>query len=81
MSYTLLLGEFVIRYPDLPRSRLTVWPEDFIIAPDPAPAPGGGSRPLAAGDLALVDSEGRVIDQVAYQANQVRPGRTICFGR
>lgn len=24
---------------------------------------------------------GRVVDQLAYQANQVRPGRTICFGR
>lgn len=29
----------------------------------------------------LFDPQSTVIDQVAYQANQVRPGRTICFGR
>jgi Lamin Tail Domain len=31
--------------------------------------------------LVLVDPGGQVIDQVAYQPNQVRPGRTIAFGR
>lgn len=31
--------------------------------------------------LTLLDTQGRIIDQVAYNANQVRPGRTICFGR
>jgi hypothetical protein len=134
---------------------LTVWPEDFIISPDPslgAPVappnpivvaadilivaalpdptgadPGhetvtllnaspasvdltgwaiadaaGGRHALAgtlnAGDtqrvqlsaavqlantgdtIAVADAAGRIIDQVAYQPNQVRPGRTISFG-
>jgi hypothetical protein len=31
--------------------------------------------------LVLVNPQGQVIDQVAYQPNQVRPGRTIAFGR
>jgi Lamin Tail Domain len=136
--------------------QLTVWPEDFIISPDPAPGGpgGGGAPPTAVGDVLIVaalpdavgsdagaefvtllnvspgvvdltgwtlsdgagarqtlsgrlegggtrrvqvgagvalsnqgdtirisDSQGRVIDQVAYQRNQVRPGRTIVFGR
>jgi endonuclease YncB( thermonuclease family) len=134
--------------------RLTVWPEDFIISPDP-PAGGGGTGPgrvagevlivaalpdpvgvdrghevvtllnttassidlsgwglvdaaggrhnlsgtiagggvvqvTAAGalqlgnqgdTLVLVDGGGGSIDQVTYKANQVRSGRTICFGR
>jgi endonuclease YncB( thermonuclease family) len=134
--------------------RLTVWPEDFIISPDP-PAGGGGTGPgrvagevlivaalpdpvgvdrghevvtllnttassidlggwglvdaaggrqnlsgtvagggvvqvTAAGalqlgnqgdTLVLVDGSGGSIDQVTYKANQVRSGRTICFGR
>lgn len=137
--------------------QLTVWPEDFIIGPDPPP-PGagagrarqpvkvadvliiaavpdpvgadagaesvtllnaspatvplagwtlssaaGGGQPLlgelqagatlqvaltdgvrlgnAGGTLRLADGHGLVIDQVAYQANQVRAGRTIAFGR
>jgi endonuclease YncB( thermonuclease family) len=134
--------------------RLTVWPEDFIISPDP-PAGGGGtgpgriagevlivaalpdpagvdrghelvtllnttptsidlggwglvdaaggrqnlSGPIAGGGvvqvttagalqlgnqgdtLVLVDGSGGSIDQVTYKANQVRSGRTICFGR
>jgi hypothetical protein len=135
--------------------QLTVWPEDFIISPDPAPA--GTStrpRPLAPGDLLivaalpdpvgpdqgresitmlnttpapidlagwelldaagnrhiltgvlaggavlqmqlddglqltnkgdallLVDNDGATIDHVTYEKRQVRPGRTICFGR
>ena len=35
--------------------QLTVWPEDFIISPDPAP-PGvpTGRRPVAAGDVLIV---------------------------
>jgi endonuclease YncB( thermonuclease family) len=143
--------------------QLTVWPEDFVISPDPAPAGGavGGRRrtapaaqPLAVGDvlvvaalpdpqgtdvghetvtlvnttaaavdlagwaladaaggrqalsgvlaaggalqlqlggavqlgnrgdtIELIDPQGQLIDQVAYQSNQVRAGRTICFGR
>ena len=134
--------------------RLTVWPEDFIISPDP-PAGGGGTGPgrvagevlvvavlpdpvgadrghevvtlvnttaasidpggwglvdaaggrqnlsgaIAGGGVVqvtasgalqlgnqgdtvvLVDGSGGSIDQVTYKANQVRPGRTICFGR
>jgi hypothetical protein len=31
--------------------------------------------------LVLVDHTGTSIDQVAYKADKVRPGRTICFGR
>jgi hypothetical protein len=137
------------------RIQLTVWPEDFIISPDPLP-PGGGTGPrlVATGDvfivaalpdpvgvdrghesvtllnttaspidltgwglvdaaggrqnltgtitggavlqvavdgaiqlgnrgdaIVLLDSTGTTIDQVAYQADRVRPGRTICFGR
>ncbi len=135
--------------------RLTVWPEEFVIVPDPPPpgAPTGGTPvgagavlivaalpdpagedrghetvtllnttaapvdlagwalvdqangrspldgALAAGavdqvtlapalqlgnqgdSLVLVDAEGATIDQVAYTAEEVRPGRTICFGR
>jgi endonuclease YncB( thermonuclease family) len=135
--------------------RLTVWPEEFVIVPDPPPpgAPTGGTPvgagavlivaalpdpagedrghetvtllnttaapvdlagwmlvdqangrspldgALAAGavdqvtlapalhlgnqgdSLVLVDAEGATIDQVAYTADEVRPGRTICFGR
>jgi endonuclease YncB( thermonuclease family) len=135
--------------------RLTEWPEDFIISPDPAtpgtpttPSPvaagdvlilavlpdpvgadrghelitllnttssaidlagwtvvdgGGGRMPLegrlagagvtqipAAGaiplgnrgdTLLLVNPAGATIDQVAYKAEEVRTGRTICFGR
>jgi endonuclease YncB( thermonuclease family) len=136
--------------------RLTLFPEDFIIEPDPAPTGanvGGVARPSAVGEvlivaalvdptgtdagqesvtvlnttavpvdltewviadasgsqdvlsgsvaagatlrvslssvqlgnrgdtLVLMDGQGQVIDQVAYQANQVRPGRTISFGR
>ncbi|MCA1702363.1 MAG: lamin tail domain-containing protein [Actinobacteria bacterium] len=135
--------------------QLTVWPEDFIISPDPAPVgSGGGPRPTARGHvlivaalpdpagtdrgresvtllnttassvnldswsladaaggrqalggsvaggaalqvplrdtiqlgnrgdtIKLVDPQGQVLDQVAYQPNQVHPGRTICFGR
>jgi endonuclease YncB( thermonuclease family) len=135
--------------------RLTVWPEEFVIVPDPPPpgAPTGGTPAgagavlvvaalpdpagedrghetvtllnttaapvdlagwalvdqasgrrrldgaLAAGavaqvtvapalqlgnqgdSLVLVDAEGTTIDQVAYTAEEVRPGRTICFGR
>lgn len=136
--------------------RLTVWPEDFIISPDPAspsvvgnaprarsiadvvlvaalPDPAGadggresvtllnttadaidlggweltdtaGTRQPLDGELAagatlrvvltaglalansgdtirLADDRGTVIDRVAYQANQVRAGRTIAFGR
>jgi hypothetical protein len=135
--------------------QLTVWPEQFIISPDPAPpGPGPGPHPAATGDvlilaalpdpvgtdrghesitllnttasavdlagwtladaaggrqqltgtiaagavlqitaapavqlgnqgdsLALIDASGATIDHVTYTANQVRPGRTICFGR
>jgi Lamin Tail Domain len=137
--------------------QLTVWPEDFIIDPDPAPPgagpppqppavavadvliiaalpdpagvdPGsesvtllnttaaavdltgwaitdtaGGRQPLTGtlqagatqriqltpavqlsnqGDsIRITDPQGRAIDQVAYQPNQVRPGRTIAFNR
>jgi hypothetical protein len=135
--------------------QLTVWPEDFIISPDPAP-PGAptGPRLVAAGDvlivaalpdpagvdrgnelvtllnttaaaidltgwgladaaggrqdltstiaggavaqvavdgtiqlgnrgdaIILVDANGRSIDQVAYKADILRAGHTICFGR
>jgi endonuclease YncB( thermonuclease family) len=137
------------------RVQLTVWPEDFIIAPDPAipgtpttPPPsasgdvlilaalpdpagtdrgnelitlvnttagpvdltgwtvadaGGGRMPLdgvltsgavrqvSAGSaiplgnrgdtLVLIDPAGATIDRVAYQAADVRTGRTVCFGR
>lgn len=31
--------------------------------------------------VVLVDGGGGSIDQVTYKANQVRSGRTICFGR
>jgi endonuclease YncB( thermonuclease family) len=137
------------------RIQLTIWPEDFIISPDPAP-PGTSAGPqlVAAGDvlilaalpdpvgvdrgheqvtllnttssaidltgwglvdaaggrqnldgtiaggavaqvatrgavqlanrgdaIVLVDHAGASIDQVAYKADKVRPGRTICFGR
>jgi hypothetical protein len=35
-----------------------------------------------AGDTIRVqDASGHVVDQVAYTGNDVRPGRTICFGR
>jgi lamin tail-like protein len=137
--------------------QLTVWPEDFIISPDPPAGGGGGgtgpgkvaagevlivaalldpvgtdrghelvtlvnttaaeidlagweladaaggrqqlSGPLAAGGvvqvtaegglqlgnqgdtIVLVDPGGGSIDQVAYKADRVRSGRTICFGR
>jgi hypothetical protein len=135
--------------------RLTEWPEDFIISPDPAtPGTPTGPSPVAAGDvlilaalpdpvgvdrghelitllnttssaidlagwtvadggggrmplqgmlaaagvtqipaagaiplgnqgdtLLLVNPAGATIDQVAYKADQVRTGRTICFGR
>jgi hypothetical protein len=135
--------------------QLTVWPEDFIISPDPAPAgPAPGPRLVTVGDvlivaalpdpvgadrgnelvtllnttpspidltgwglvdaaggrnhlggtiaggavlqvpvdqavqlgnqgdaIVLVDQAGASIDQVAYKADRVRPGRTICFGR
>ncbi|TYB66199.1 hypothetical protein FXF51_17765 [Nonomuraea sp. PA05] len=135
--------------------QLTMWPEDFIISPDPAP-PGtpvkpplvaagdviivaalpdpvgadrgnetvtllnrtsgtldlggwaltdaaGGRKPLTGGidggaalrvtldsavqlgnqgdTIILVDDEGATIDQVTYKAEQVKAGRTICFGR
>jgi hypothetical protein len=134
--------------------QLTLWPEDFVITPDPAaPGAGTGRRGFRAGDvvivaalpdpvgvdpghetltlvnttatgidltgwaltddaggrhqltgtlpggavrqirpdgialgnrgdaLVLADTTGTVIDQVAYTQRQVRPGRTICFGR
>lgn len=136
--------------------QLTVWPEDFIIGPDPAPGGGGGGGgttvtagdvlivaaladpagadaghetvtllnvsgspvtlnqwsiadaaggsealdgQLAAGEavrvkltngvqlgnqgdtLRLLDGDGAVIDQVAYQRNQVKTGRTLLFTR
>jgi len=35
------------------RIQLTVWPEQFIISPDPAP-PGPSPRPVAAGDVLIV---------------------------
>ncbi|MGW3344493.1 lamin tail domain-containing protein [Nonomuraea rubra] len=135
--------------------QLTMWPEDFIISPDPAP-PGAPVTPplVAAGDVVivaalpdpagadrgnetvtllnltsgtcdlsgwaltdagggrktltgtieggtalrvtldsavqlgnrgdtiiLVDGEGATIDQVTYKVDQVKAGRTICFGR
>ncbi len=135
--------------------QLTLWPEDFIISPDPAP-PGTPirPRPFAPGDLLivaalpdpigtdqgresitilnatsapidlsgsqlidaaqnrhslagtlaggavlqvqldnrlqlgnrgdallLVDSNGVTVDHVTYEEREVRPGRTICFGR
>ena len=53
-------------------------------------APGGVVQVTAEGTLelgnegdsiALVDPDGRSIDQVTYTADRVRPGRTICFGR
>lgn len=31
--------------------------------------------------IMLLDPQGRTIDQVTYKQNQVRAGRTICFGR
>jgi hypothetical protein len=31
--------------------------------------------------IALADAAGRIVGQVAYQADHVRPGRTIGFGR
>ena len=31
--------------------------------------------------IILLDSNGNTVDQVTYQADQVRTGRTICFGR
>jgi hypothetical protein len=31
--------------------------------------------------VVLVDHGGGTIDEVAYTPDQVRPGRTICFGR
>ena len=31
--------------------------------------------------IILVDPDGNSVDQVSYKANQVRSGRTICFGR
>ncbi|SEF77060.1 Lamin Tail Domain [Nonomuraea solani] len=34
--------------------QLTMWPEDFIISPDPVPGGGGGKPPVAAGDLLIV---------------------------
>jgi hypothetical protein len=132
-----------------------VWPEDFVISPDPAlPGTPTGGTPIGAGDvlivaaladpagsdrdnervtllnttaaaielagwrlvdgsggrmaltgtigagatlrvtasravplgnqgdsLLLLDEAGATIDQVAYSADQVRPGRTIAFGR
>ncbi|MDQ4144909.1 MAG: lamin tail domain-containing protein [Actinomycetota bacterium] len=136
--------------------QLSLFPEDFIIEPDPAPLGGtvsGGARPSAEGDvliiaalpdprgadarresvtllnntaatldltgwaitdssaqrqdvsgtlraeetlvvrlhavqldnrgdtLILINREGHVVDQVAYQRNQVRPGRQISFRR
>lgn len=135
--------------------QLTVWPEDFIISPDPSPAGAPlGPRLVTVGDvlivaalpdpvgadrgnesvtllnitpspidltgwglvdaaggrknlngtiaggavlqvavdqavqlgnqgdaIVLVDPSGASIDQVAYKADRVRPGRTICFGR
>ena len=134
--------------------QLTVWPDEFIISPDPPP-PGGTTTPAAiAGDVVivaalpnpegsdqghetitvinttgitvnlagwsihdaaggtleltgtlnagavtqvkasnqlalgnngdtiiLVDATGATIDQIAYKKNQVKSGRTICFGR
>ncbi|MEW9548169.1 lamin tail domain-containing protein [Nonomuraea sp. NPDC050783] len=33
------------------------------------------------GAVVLVDAAGGTIDQVTYKAGQIRPGRTICFGR
>lgn len=138
-----------------PHIQLTVWPEDFVISPDPAlPGTPTGGTPVGVGDvlilaaladpvgtdrdhelvtllnttaapvdlagwrlvdqsggrmaltgevaagatlqvtagrsvplgnrgdsLLLVDAAGATIDQVAYTADQVRPGRTIAFGR
>jgi len=138
-----------------PYIQLTVWPEDFVISPDPAlPGTPTGGTPVGVGDvlimailadpagtvrdnelvtllnttatsidlagwrlvdqsggrmaltgavaggatlqvtagrsiplgnrgdsLLLVDTAGATIDQVAYTADQVRPGRTIAFGR
>jgi hypothetical protein len=143
--------------------QLTVWPEDFIISPDPAPigapaprppTPVGTGKAAAVGDVLIVaalpnpvgtdvshesvtlvnttpgpvdlagwaladaagarqvlsgvlagggdvrvglgsavrlgnrgdtitlsDAGGQVIDQVAYKENEVKAGRTICFGR
>ncbi len=31
--------------------------------------------------LVLIDATGGTIDQVTYEEREVRPGRTICFGR
>jgi endonuclease YncB( thermonuclease family) len=137
------------------RIQLTVWPERFIISPDPAlPGTPTTPRPAATGDIAivavlpdpvgpdrghevvtllnttatvvdldgwalvdaaggrnrldatiaggavmqitaagalqlgnrgdavvLIDATGATIDQVAYKADRVQPGRTICVGR
>ncbi|MCK2220094.1 lamin tail domain-containing protein [Actinomadura sp. ATCC 31491] len=44
--------------------------------------PGAALRLGNQGDgLVLVDEAGTTIDQVTYKADQVRAGRTICFGR
>jgi len=46
-------------------------------------AESGGAVQLGnRGDtLLLLDPGGSTIDKVAYTANQIRPGRTICVGR
>jgi hypothetical protein len=31
--------------------------------------------------VVLIDATGASINQVAYKVEQIRPGRTICFGR
>lgn len=31
--------------------------------------------------IILTDPTGQIVDRVAYTANQVHDGRTICFGR
>ena len=31
--------------------------------------------------LMFIDPEGKVVDKVGYQANEVRPGRTVAFRR
>lgn len=42
----------------------------------------GGARLGNRGDaIVLVNPAGRTVDHVAYRADQVRRGRTICFGR
>jgi hypothetical protein len=35
----------------------------------------------AGNTIRVQDASGHVVDQVAYTGNDVRPGRTICFGR